>query len=287
VSTVSSSVSVIVPCFNQGPTLGAALESVLKQTYTAWECIVIDDGSTDETRLVAEGYASRDTRIRYLFKPNGGLSSARNMGIDVSRGEFLQFLDADDTIFPAKFAKQIESLAWTRAAALSISDFEYRAGGSTFLTALSTPRFKSTNMLMELIDRWEEDLTIPVHAFIFKRTLFETPRIRFDEALPNHEDWDCWLRIFASSIDVAFVHEVLATYWLNPGSMARNPVRMWRGLKMVTGKQIRLHSRDEMISGALRRKTDRMRATYYTRILKYALKRAFPRFAAIYATFSP
>ncbi|MDI5950696.1 glycosyltransferase family 2 protein [Flavobacterium yafengii] len=91
-------VSIIVPCYNQAQYLGEALQSVLDQTYTNWECIVVNDGSPDETEIIAKQWAEKDFRFKYVFKENGGLSSARNAGIAIAKGEFILPLDADDKI---------------------------------------------------------------------------------------------------------------------------------------------------------------------------------------------
>jgi glycosyltransferase involved in cell wall biosynthesis len=82
-------VSVIVPCFNQAQYLGEALQSVLAQTYTNWECIIVDDGSPDNTERVASKFVKLDNRIKYHKKQNGGLADARNYGINKAKGEFI------------------------------------------------------------------------------------------------------------------------------------------------------------------------------------------------------
>jgi glycosyltransferase involved in cell wall biosynthesis len=91
---VTGRVSVVIPCFNYGRFLGAAIESVLAQTYPEIEVIVVDDGSTDDTRSVAAAYKG----VRYVWQPNRGLSDARNRGIALATGEFMLFLDADDQL---------------------------------------------------------------------------------------------------------------------------------------------------------------------------------------------
>jgi glycosyltransferase involved in cell wall biosynthesis len=91
-------VSVIVPCFNQAQYLDEALQSVLDQTYSNWECIIVNDGSPDNTEEVAEKWCKKDNRFKYIYKENGGLSNARNAGIETSEGEFILPLDADDKI---------------------------------------------------------------------------------------------------------------------------------------------------------------------------------------------
>ena len=89
-------VSIIVPCYNQAQYLSEALESVLQQTYTDWECIIVNDGSPDNTDIIVKDWLQRDNRFKYLYKDNGGLSSARNFGIENSNGTYILLLDADD-----------------------------------------------------------------------------------------------------------------------------------------------------------------------------------------------
>jgi glycosyltransferase involved in cell wall biosynthesis len=93
-------VSVIVPCYNQGAYLAEALESVLEQTYPVWECIIINDGSTDNTDAVARLWEQKDTRFKYLSIPNGGVSNARNTGIAAAKGFYILPVDGDDKISP-------------------------------------------------------------------------------------------------------------------------------------------------------------------------------------------
>ena len=91
-------ISVIVPCYNQGEFLENCIGSVLKQTFQNWECIIINDGSTDETEKITLSLSKKDNRIKYISQPNSGVSAARNMGIRDAKGEFILPLDADDYI---------------------------------------------------------------------------------------------------------------------------------------------------------------------------------------------
>ena len=91
-------ISIIVPCYNQAQYLDEALQSVLDQTYTNWECIIVNDGSPDNTKQIAQKWVEKDSRFKYIYKENGGLSSARNEGITIAEGEFILPLDADDKI---------------------------------------------------------------------------------------------------------------------------------------------------------------------------------------------
>lgn len=93
-------ISVIVPCFNQGQYLSETLDSVLVQTFVDWECVIINDGSTDNTESVAKYYCEKDNRFKYLYQINQGVSVARNEGIKLSCGKYVLPLDGDDKIEP-------------------------------------------------------------------------------------------------------------------------------------------------------------------------------------------
>ena len=102
-------VSVVVPCFRQGKYLSEALQSVLDQTYQNWECIVVNDGSPDNTEEIAAGWIKKDDRFKYLYQENSGVSSARNTGIAHSKGEYILPLDADDKISAEYIEKAVEA----------------------------------------------------------------------------------------------------------------------------------------------------------------------------------
>ncbi|MBA4096540.1 MAG: hypothetical protein C0484_07215 [Rhodospirillum sp.] len=103
-------VSVVVPAFNAAKTISDTLRSISRQTYTALEIVVVDDGSTDETADLARRYGATDSRVRVVTKPNGGVASARNAGIRCTAGAFVAFIDADDLWHPTKIAKQLKVL---------------------------------------------------------------------------------------------------------------------------------------------------------------------------------
>src|SRR3954453_10527365 len=98
-------VSVIIPAYNAGATVERTISSVLNQTYSSIEVLVVDDGSTDNTAVLVQRMADADPRIKLLQKPNGGVALARNFGIAHAAGEFIAPLDADDLWHPEKIAK--------------------------------------------------------------------------------------------------------------------------------------------------------------------------------------
>lgn len=101
-------VSIILPSYNQAEYLKEALDSILAQTYSNWEAIVVNDGSTDNTEEVMNEYASRDSRIRPLSKPNGGITSALNAGVNQAKGQFFCWLSSDDLFYPDKLLLQVD-----------------------------------------------------------------------------------------------------------------------------------------------------------------------------------
>jgi glycosyltransferase involved in cell wall biosynthesis len=103
-------VSVIITSYNQGKYLNDSIESLLNQSYKNWECIIINDGSEDDTEKIALHYSGKDSRISYQFQINQGVAPARNLGISKAKGDFIQFLDADDYLHPGKFSHQISVL---------------------------------------------------------------------------------------------------------------------------------------------------------------------------------
>ena len=101
-------VSVVIPSYNYGCFLKEAVISVAKQTYKDWECLIIDDGSTDNTTKISKEFVKKNKKIKYFYQKNKGLSSARNLGIKKSKGELIAFLDADDIWHPDKLKEQVK-----------------------------------------------------------------------------------------------------------------------------------------------------------------------------------
>ena len=106
-------ISVVIPTFNRASQVQAAVKSVLAQTYREFEVIVVDDGSTDGTKSIFQRFLSENNaanQVRYMFQPNQGQSAARNKGVEAARGEWIAFLDSDDTWFPEKLELQMKAL---------------------------------------------------------------------------------------------------------------------------------------------------------------------------------
>ena len=104
---MTTKVSIIIPCFNQAAYLHKAVTSLQSQTLTEWECIIVDDGSSDNIAEVVTNIALKDPRFRLIQQLNGGSGSARDAGMRAAKGKYIQFLDADDTIASEKLERQV------------------------------------------------------------------------------------------------------------------------------------------------------------------------------------
>jgi len=199
--TQAPAVSVIVPCFNYGHLLGETLESLGRQSLGDWECIVVDDGSTDNTEAVARAYASKDERFSYQVQENRGLSAARNAGLRIARGEYAQLLDSDDLLEAQKLKEHVNFLERHEEYSLVYGSMRFfRVRGASMVYARGRngvdidwmKMWPDTNdaMLSALV----EGNQFPVSAAVFRRSVIDDIGY-FDEALPSHEDWEFWLRL--------------------------------------------------------------------------------------------
>lgn len=264
--TRSPLVSVIVPSFNHGRFLPECLASVQAQTYPHWEAIIVNDGSTDDTRDVVRGYIDRERRFRYIEQEHRGQAFARNRGLQEASGDYIQFLDSDDVIAPAKLELQVRALGTSGDLALAICDYLYGAEGDVREAlqsdAFCRPRFRMRRPIEDIAARWETDISIPIHCFLFDARMFREHGIRFDERLTNHEDWDCWMRIFALNPRVEHVAGDLAAYRKHPGSVSRDLGRMRRAFRTAVDAQLLLCGKDPVLRELLLRKRAEMDAKY-------------------------
>ena len=258
-------VSVIIPCYNQADYLTQSLNSVRQQTIADWECIVINDGSTDETRSIALSLATDDPRVRLFEQQNRGLAAARNRGLDEVRGSFIQFLDADDWIAPTKFEQQLAALKTTAELSLSYCHYDRHVedpNRQTPYVERFSPSINENSALQDLASRWENELSIPAHCFLFDARFFSQRGIRFDETLGNHEDWDCWMQILALRPKVFTVPESLATYRFRAGSMSTDLRSMRSGFLKAVRKQKKAFRDDAEMQLVLTEKLQSVKSEY-------------------------
>ena len=180
-------VSIVIPVYNGAPYLAEAIESVLAQLHRPLEVIVVDDGSEDASAAIADRFGSP---VRCIRKPNGGVSSARNVGLDLAQGQIIGFLDADDLFTPDKLAQQLPRL-------LADPSREIVIGRSIYFHLHTNP-----GMQAGAEPRDDDQLTLQLASGLFRRNVFDRVG-KFDESLRFAEDWDWFLR--ARELGVAFL----------------------------------------------------------------------------------
>jgi len=193
-------VSIIIPCYNYAHFLPQTLENVLGLAYTNWECIMVNDGSTDNTEEIAKLFAPRDSRFRYVYQHNQGLSAARNTGIANSKGVYLQFLDADDLLDKDKIALQSKYLDEHPGIDIVFGDFLY------FHTDRPDQKLKGRDKELhteehlkasgkgpEMLERFCRNNFMPVSAPLVRRSIIDKTGL-FDTSYTSYEDWQYWFR---------------------------------------------------------------------------------------------
>src|SRR5205814_2345 len=182
----SGQVSVIIPCYNQAHFLHEAIESVLAQTYSNREIIVVDDGSTDNTAEVAGRYSA----VRHIYQENAGPSAARNTGVTKSRGEYLVFLDADDRLLPEALEIGVDCLRQHPECAFVSGHCRLIVTDGSLLAKPKQPSIKRDHYL-EFLRR---NYIWALSTVMCQRTAFEIVK-GFDASLGRCEDYDLYLRI--------------------------------------------------------------------------------------------
>lgn len=211
-------VSIIVPCYNQAQYLDEALQSVLNQAYFNWECIIVNDGSTDETEIIANKWCNKDDRFKYYYKENGGLSSARNFGLDKSKGNFIQFLDADDFIHKDKLKYSIDLIKNKTIEEKQIVITGYQVYFDSLKTFSKDICFKPELLnYTSVLYGWDDLINIPIHCGFFDASLFV--RFRFPEKIKAKEDWIMWVEILRKTTGMIAINKPLAFYRKHNESM--------------------------------------------------------------------
>jgi len=215
-------VSVLVAAFDAAATLGAALESVAAQEFEDWECVVVDDGSSDRTAEIAQAWASGDARFRLIPRPHQGVVAARNTGLEAARGDFVAILDADDRMDPRRLRLQMEAFA--RTPELQAIGTHVRYSPQEAMGEGRRAYEQWLNGHRTSADLWRDRfLEMPLgHPTMTVRSdLLQTTPYR-EMGWP--EDWDLLLRIFRAvgpkGVDV--VPEILHEWSLREDSLSRN-----------------------------------------------------------------
>jgi glycosyltransferase involved in cell wall biosynthesis len=231
-------VSVVVPAFNAGATIQETLNSISDQTYDTLEVVVVDDGSTDDTANIVRRHGLRDPRVRLVTKANGGVASARNEGIKLTRGEFIAFVDADDLWHPTKIQKQVAALlsAGTETALVYSPFRSIDAKGRVFA---SPHKYGVSGWVIHR--HFRSNIVGNGSSLLVRRHVLEELG-GFDSSLRDMgaegcEDLLLQLRI-AKRYRFAEVAEYLVGYRRSPGNMSSNEEQMTRSGLLAVRKAL-------------------------------------------------
>jgi len=224
---VRQTVSVVIPTYNCGHLIGDAINSVLRQTVTVLEVIVVDDGSTDDTSERLEAFAER---VRLVRQTNQGVAAARNRGVAEAQGEFVAFLDADDGWHPEKLSRQLSAFdAAPQLGLLGTDAFAWPAG--------DLPELPPIGKLEMVAVTWEQ--LVVKNRFVTSSILARRANLHragtFDTRLQGPEDHDLWIR-FAAMFPVANLRAPLTGYRDTTNSLSKHARRMEEGMRLILTK---------------------------------------------------
>jgi glycosyltransferase involved in cell wall biosynthesis len=250
-------VSIIIPAYNSSEYITEALESAFQQVYSPIEVIVIDDGSTDDTRQRLNSYIESG-KISYQFQTNRGLAAARNTGIKLAKGEYLQFLDADDLISPIKIEKQVRCLESSPNRAICGCDFRFFAG-SDVSNPYGGDAFKGEFPLNSACRLFEFETVI--HRWLFPASLFSVFG-GFEESMPATEDWLMLWKLAANGTRFIYLDEPLALYRKHNLNMTGNFERVSVG-HLLAIKYVEQYQKQHRSSLYLKRDLNALRESYH------------------------
>ncbi|WP_224999084.1 glycosyltransferase family 2 protein [Cesiribacter sp. SM1] len=214
-------VSVVIPTYNRGDIISETLDSVAAQTMPEWECIVVDDGSTDETEAVLQKYISKDSRFSYVRRPaercKGG-NTCRNIGIEMAKGMYIQFLDSDDLIAANKFEEQLKALEPYDSHAVATCKWgRFRTRQDQLTSKAHEPTYISSNGPLKLLDVFgKHSIWFPPHVYLVRKSLLEEAGY-WNEDLKMNQDGEFFARVLLSASHIVFVPSTEVYYRRHTG----------------------------------------------------------------------
>ena len=215
-------VSIIIPTYNRAHLIGETLDSIVAQTYDNWECIIVDDGSTDNTEEIVSEYVKKDNRFQFYNRPNNrlkGANACRNFGFEKSKGELINWFDSDDLMMSDKLELQVLQLESDNTVDLSISQSLVFENEKINILGNRFKNIISNNLLEDFIKGEIGMLTsIPLikKRFLIENTLF------FDEELQAAQEWEFFSRLFSFNPNARAIDKALVLLRKHEGSISFN-----------------------------------------------------------------
>jgi glycosyltransferase involved in cell wall biosynthesis len=202
-------ISIITPCYNAAPYIANTIQSVQNQTISDWEMIIVDDGSSDNSVEIIQKIIAQDSRIKLIQKENGGSASARNLALSIAQGEYIQFLDSDDTIDYKKLERQI-TLMEKEDLDVSYSDWCFVLPDGTM------EKVHGLNFnLVRILLLWGTLFgALPIHAFVYRRDFLTKHQLSFSSVIKEREDWNFHIQVLSNHPRCKRLKGYCAAYYL-------------------------------------------------------------------------
>lgn len=210
-------ISIIIPTYNRASIIGETLDSIINQAYTHWECIVVDDGSTDDTAKLLDTYIKKDNRFRYYTRPANkqkGPCSCRNYGFEKSKGDFINFFDSDDLLHPDTFSSWLQGFQNKEDAVIS------KIALVNFITQKVSKVYE-----IESKNRIQDFFLGKINYFVcgplWRKSFLVNQEMLFNETIRNGDDWDFNLRMLYANPKLQFLDKAFIQNRLHVNSLSK------------------------------------------------------------------
>lgn len=228
---MSVAITVVIPAYNAAHYLAEAIESVLYQTFTDFEVLIIDDGSTDTTAEIARLYVQKDIRVQLVSQANRGVSAARNQGIELAKGDLIAFLDADDRWLPQKLTCHFQHFQQQPNLVLSYGRVEFLQPNGESTHVFSKPPLKNLQPQCFLY----ENPTVTSSNLVCRKAVFSQVGC-FDQSMSYSEDLEWCLRVIWQHWKVEGIDQVLVQYRTTENGLSSDLYKMETGWELLVAK---------------------------------------------------
>ena len=214
-------ISVIIPVYRVEKYLKRCIDSVLRQTFQDFECILVDDGSTDGSGDLCDRYVQAYSNFSVIHKQNGGLSSARNAALDIAKGDFLCFLDSDDMLHPQALELMLKVAESSSADMVSskLSEFSSQSVETPVIDNVYTRKLQQHEVITQLYPTLFGEISVTACGKLYRKEVFEN--LRFPEG-EIYEDLHIYLDVLLSCKSITLADAALYYYYKNPDSITRS-----------------------------------------------------------------
>lgn len=252
---MSALVSIIIPTYNRAHLIGDTLNSIQQQTYKNWECIVVDDGSSDTTKTLLQTYVEKDNRFKYYSRPDNkpkGANACRNYGFEQSSGDYVNWFDSDDIMEPNKLEVQIKVLEANKEVPYCICQTKWIDKNSGEFLGLRARQISSNNRF--------EDYTLysifwSILAPLWRRNFIENNKLYFDERLQQSQEYDFHIKALAINSNYIAIDDALVSMFRHDDNLSneiyKNDLKIASNIK-VKDKIINHHIRQFSSKGKLK-----------------------------------